>query len=1177
MAIIKFRDFINGSREEEKKRRGYFPPGQFMGPVKPVAGPANPRDIFQVGDRVMNRAQIVNEQKQMSARPVKQKESLGQMIKAQFDINDPSGFAGAVGGGVRTMANVVERAGVQSYNVGSGLNKAIFQGDVAGANAELDKNRVVLGKEKRPTLTNSRRPGMREALDVTGQAAELASNFLVPKGAINIATMPAKTTLKSALMELAKTQTLPGAIGGAGMALQEDQGAGATFKDIAISSMIATVIGAGLQGKQLAKLTIQETKNIQNNFIEDMVRKGYPRAQAEQLAREGGFFGLFDSVKISNAKATVARHQSRLEAELSKAKPNMNVVNRTKRAIRQAEIARDQTIRAERQGGFIKNPFVDDVTEAGSKERGFTTSVKNADNIAPEVKQKVSSTYDPITNPKTMLKAEKLVNEDEVAATMRVISGEADADMTATGLALINKFQTAKKFDKAAEIADTLAERLTKAGQTVQAASMLKKLSPEGVLVYAQRQINKANKNRLLPGLTKEKELTEDTAKKLSELAKKAKEAADPRVKDELENEMVGVLRSLTGSGIGKKIATTQTTAQLLNPKTHFRNTIGNEIFFRLERVNKYLATPIDWARSALTGKNRTVTFRTQGQSGYWSGFMQGAKAAWKGEVPPSNLTSQFDFNPTPTFTGKWNPMTYLEKLLKISLQGFDHAAFLRAKNQTIGELAWLKAKNEGLTGKALKETAHNYAMLADENILQTATDYGKYVTFQDDNIISRSLVGVKRGLNVGQDFGAGDIILKYPKTPGALLMRGIEYSPAGFLRSAYLLAEPFLKGTAINTREVQLALSRAITGTVGLTGMGYFLASKGIITGKAQEDYDMRATMEETGQRKYQVNLSALKRYIMSGFSDEEADLREGDNFMSYDWAQPVAISLSMGANANQNVKSGESITSGLAGTIATSIEGGVQSMAEQPVLQGISRLIGNPKGVGGVITDTAKQIPASFVPTFSSQVNQKMDNTQRSTYDPKWYKEAWNRAKAKVPVYSKSLPPKIDVFGNKQERFQNDSNSFVNVFVNPAFMNKYETNPEIRMVMDIYSATGETKQAPRVVPTSQTITVDGKTSTRKITSKEQENLQRVIGEMTHRKFARLATGEQAKEFSKESKEDQAKIIADILSDISQSAKILIIGHRPDPKKGVSQRGHSYIKEIKNDPELSKYLLTIP
>src|SRR5690606_8002377 len=142
--------------------------------------------------------------------------------------------------------------------------------------------------------------------------------------------------------------------------------------------------------------------------------------------------------------------------------------------------------------------------------------------------------------------------------------------------------------------------------------------------------------------------------------------------------------------------------------------------------------------------------------------------------------------------------------------------AYMRAYNNTLGEQAVLQLKNEGkvVTRKAVQEIVRK----ADENMLKIADEYGRYVTFQDNNVISKGLVKLKKGLNLGKDWGAGDLILKYPKTPGVLLMRALEYSPAGFVRSASILARPFFKKEP-NTGEVVQALSRAIIGTMGLSG----------------------------------------------------------------------------------------------------------------------------------------------------------------------------------------------------------------------------------------------------------------------------------------------------------------------------------------------------------------------
>jgi hypothetical protein len=58
--------------------------------------------------------------------------------------------------------------------------------------------------------------------------------------------------------------------------------------------------------------------------------------------------------------------------------------------------------------------------------------------------------------------------------------------------------------------------------------------------------------------------------------------------------ELQATLQALERPTFGQKLSTAQTIAQLLNPKTITRNAIGNEIFYRVEQMNRLLATPVN-------------------------------------------------------------------------------------------------------------------------------------------------------------------------------------------------------------------------------------------------------------------------------------------------------------------------------------------------------------------------------------------------------------------------------------------------------------------------------------------------------------------------------------------------------------------------------------------------------
>jgi DNA-binding PadR family transcriptional regulator len=610
---------------------------------------------------------------------------------------------------------------------------------------------------------------------------------------------------------------------------------------------------------------------------------------------------------------------------------------------------------------------------------------------------------------------------------------------------------------------------------------------------------------RITNRVIKSKNLTADDAKTLQELAQEvSKLSGDAKIA--ASQDLQVVLNRLERPGFLQKVSTTQTMMQLLNPKTLFaRNPLGNELFYRLERLNKYVTTPIDIARSTITKGERTVTFRTNNQGEYWKNWVKGWQAGWKG-VNPEGLTTQFDISGQ-SFNGKWNPMTYMEKFLGASLKSFDYAAYRRAVNETLGEMATLRAMNEGLKGPAKKEAIQKYIREADENLLRIADEYGKYITFQDNNLISVGLQKFKRGLNLGKDWGVGDLVIKYPKTPGALLMRALEYSPIGVLRSAKIAFNPWLKKDP-NTREAMHALSRAITGTMGMTALGWFLAEKGILTGSASKDRDIRALEQSAGQGQYQVNITALKRWFESGFNPDAAKIKENDLLYSYDWAQPVAIAVSMGANISENMKEKKKkaeLFTGALGTAYKTAEGGLNTLVEQSVLQGVRRAVEGYPGhsVTDKMFDIGSDIPASFAPTLGNQVKQATDNAKRETYDPDKLQAAVNRLKVKVPGWAQTLPQQYDTLGKPKETYQN--NSLFNVFLNPGFASRYKLTPEAKLVVDLINTTGDTSAAPRVPGKDLKIKVNGETQTVQLSTEQFARLQRLTGEETTKQLSRI------------------------------------------------------------------------
>ena len=158
--------------------------------------------------------------------------------------------------------------------------------------------------------------------------------------------------------------------------------------------------------------------------------------------------------------------------------------------------------------------------------------------VSSETKQAINELPNrfqtPITNKETLSKAQARVNQSTEGALSYVMGNDKpDEETIATGIELMRKYRAAGNTQLEADIAGNLAEKLTKAGRTVQAASIFNRLSPDGVLVYAQRQIQKAQSKS--PGKLKKVEKTiEDLLPKLG----KANQDVSDQVVEEIRKEL---------------------------------------------------------------------------------------------------------------------------------------------------------------------------------------------------------------------------------------------------------------------------------------------------------------------------------------------------------------------------------------------------------------------------------------------------------------------------------------------------------------------------------------------------------------------------------------------------------------------------------------------------------------
>ena len=183
----------------------------------------------------------------------------------------------------------------------------------------------------------------------------------------------------------------------------------------------------------------------------------------------------------------------------------------------------------------------------------------------------------------------------------------------------MKQYENNKDYDGMVQVAKKLREIGTEAGQTVQAFNIMNRLTPEGMVKYAQSELTEAyekmvknktkewidaNKNKF--ALTpQETQFIVETMKEVS----KMEDGYEKRVKlAEIQKLMTDKLPPERGAGIKAWMRI----SMLFNPKTQVRNVAGNALIAPVNTFSDLFASKIDKAVSKRTGVRTTGTTNTK-------------------------------------------------------------------------------------------------------------------------------------------------------------------------------------------------------------------------------------------------------------------------------------------------------------------------------------------------------------------------------------------------------------------------------------------------------------------------------------------------------------------------------------------------------------------------------------
>ena len=766
--------------------------------------------------------------------------------------------------------------------------------------------------------------------------------------------------------------------------------------------------------------------------------------------------------------------------------------------------------------------------QKGDKQSKFTKNIaEKTKMLTKENRMKLSteddvSYYKGITNKQSLDEAYSRLNDGGSGETLSWLSrnsfdknGKLKQKPTATDVAegwiLLKQYQDAGDYDSMVQVAKVMRQMGTEAGQAVQAYNIMSRLTPEGMVKYAQSELDEAYnqmvKNKTKQWIDKNHDKFTLTPDETAYIVDKIKEASqlpdgyDKKVKlAQIQSLISNKLPPARGAGIKAWMRI----SMLFNAKTQIRNIMGNAVITPVNAISDTFSALVDRQVAKKTGVRTTGVPNVKN---YAKGFKKGLYESYndfKLDINTRDMQgNRFEIGEGKSFSNRnkiGKALNQTDRVLSFMLDAGDRPFY---------EASFINSINNQ---KILNNTD-----TVTQDMIDIATTEALQRTWQDNNEYTKFVLNTRRGLNKAniKGYGIGDALIPFAKTPANLTKALVDYSPAGLVTT--LVEGKKLKNaieTGSFTPQMQHKfvqnLGKATAGSL-LYMLGYALAKQGITTGANDEDKDIADFMKNTlGIQPYSIRI--------------------GNHSFTYDWAQPVAAPFAIMADLQKKKEETDTLNK-----VLSTIDTGANLILQQSFMESIQNVLTNSDGVTSGIMQQILDLPSRAVPTLIKQINDRIDTTQRTSYEnDEPIETAKNKVKNKIPVLSKDLAPSRDSLGRKIKKYGGEANIF-NVFFNPANTSKGKTSESAKEIYKIYQKTGDKTIMPRVAPYS---IMNGGEKVN-LTSKERSEFQKISGQIVEKNIKALAKTSEYKKMDQSYKAETIKSIVDYSYNYAKS-KIL-------------------------------------
>lgn len=770
--------------------------------------------------------------------------------------------------------------------------------------------------------------------------------------------------------------------------------------------------------------------------------------------------------------------------------------------------------------------------EKGDKQSSFFSNiVTDSEFLNKDLRQEIGNEesvkyYKGITNKETLEKSYKDLQDGGTKEVLNWFSKDdknITADDVTKGWILLKQYQDIGDYASAVEVAKKMRDMGTKAGQTVQAFNILSRLTPEGMTLYAQKELSEAY-NQMVKGKSKkwieENESKFDLSpnetafiKDTMEQVSKMEDGYDKKVKlAEIQKLITDKIPPAKGQGIKAWMRI----SMLFNPKTQVRNVAGNAVILPVNMFSDSVSAGVDRLISKKTGVRTTGNINIKN---YVKGFGKGLSESYndfKKGINTRNIEeNRFEVGEGKSFKDKGvgKALNRVDGLLSFMLDAGDRGFYEATFNNSINNQKVLNGTND-----------------ITQDMIDIATTEALQRTWQDSNTYTNSVLGIRNLLNKvnANGYGLGDVLIPFAKTPANLTKAIIDYSPIGLTKTLTLDAKRFKN--AIDTGQYVPQMQHKFVQDIGkgfagtfLYVAGYALAKAGILSGEADDDKD-------------------VKNFMKNSLGISSYSIKIGNKSFTYDWAQPVATPFAIMTNFVKYDK--ENPEANILEKSIKALNIGTEQLLEQSFMESLNTVLNGNGEILENLTQAVLELPARAIPTFSKQIVDMVDSTQRTNFEyDKPIQSAINSVIAKIPIASKKLAPSIDTLGNEIQKYGGENN-FFNVFINPANTNKGRITKAGTEIYNLYMKTGESKVFPATAPyyinsNGDKIVMD---------SKQRANYQKIAGDYTEKAIDELISN---KDYKKLNDEQKVELISDIISDSNNMAKYKVLNiESKDAKK---------------------------